>query len=113
MPRAGRKTENYEVEVVRDLGSKIAVGESWRQGSKFHRVDGPAQIDRDPSTGVVIQEVWLQNDVPHREEGPAIIKRKADTGRIYWTEWFEAGEKIAPRRPHRRKPRPGQPAVPK
>jgi hypothetical protein len=99
----GRETEHYEVEIERDVKTKVAVRESWRQGRKSHRIDGPAHVRRDPGTGVAILEVWRQNDQCHRVDGPAVIRRKADTGRIYWSEWFEGGAKVSPQRPPEKK----------
>ena len=94
-----QRTENYDVEIVRDMSTRVAIAETWRKGITLHREGGPAHVRRDATTGTVIEEGWWIDGHLQREDGPAYLRRKADTGRVCFSEWFRNGIKIAPPRP--------------
>ena len=96
--------EIYQVKIVRDARTRVAIIESWSKDGKSHREGGPASVVRDTSTGTVVKEHWIENNTYHRDGGPAVILRKADTGRVYFSEWYRHGEKISPIRPSRPPP---------
>jgi hypothetical protein len=98
-----KELEIYEVTIIRDTDTRVAIVESWKLNHKLHREGAPASIDRDPTTGAVTSELWSIDNKTHREDGPAYLRREVANGRITYSEWFHHGDKIKP--PRRPQPR--------
>lgn len=89
-------TQIYNVEVVVNVDTGIAVSEEWRKDGQLDRQGGPAEISRDHETGVVRREVWSRNGVTGRDDPnkPSVVFRDPKTGETILISYHENGNEV-------------------